>query len=186
MADTILTLTEIEDLFYDLTVSLIGGTPDVRHSWPTQGAPAFGVSDNVTFLKVYDVPGVLTVERDEKYSQVGSPSTPNMATRYTRNLMVNWIFYGAQSWNNAISVRNKIFYQEHHDTLARKNIYMVPDFEPPKRMPELWQGLWYERADLTIKFNEAIVVNETVPYLESAEIIVVDHSGVRADIVVEE
>ena len=182
MSDIILTLDELEELFYDLTVSILGGSPeaDVRRSWPTGGAPAFDILDNVVFFKVYDTAGPLTAQRENKYSQLGSPVTPNMATRYTRTLMVNWIFYGSAAWDHATLIRNGLFYQDHHDTLARQDIYMVPDFTPPRRVPELFQGLWYERMDLSVSFNELIEINRTVPALESAEIIINDYSGVKA------
>ncbi len=177
--DIILTREEIGELFYDLTVAMLWSSPlpDVRLSWPTGGAPAFRVSNNVIFLKAFDVPGSLTSQRESVYLQEGSPEASNMAVSYTRQLEVSWIFYGSSSWSDATSVRNKIFYQEHHDTLARKNIFLIPNFNPPRRVPELWQGQWYERMDLTMNFNELVVINEPVPSLETVEIGLFDKDG---------
>ena len=143
MSDTILTLNELGDLFYDLTVSLLGGsTPaDVRRSWPTQGAPSFGIADDVTFFKIYDVESAISRQMEDVYSQEGSPEAGVMKTGYTRTLRVDWTFYGGSSWDNAILVRNGLFYQVNHDVLAVQNIYLVPDMAPPRRAPELFQGL---------------------------------------------
>jgi hypothetical protein len=179
MADTILTLSEIKKVFYDLTKIMVNVLTEVRMSWPTGGAPAFDINDNMVFLRITTVPSpTMHMQREDKYSQVGSPEEGNMQTGYTRILEIGWIFYGQNSWDDANMVNNKIFYQENHDILARKNLYLVPNFDPPRRMPEPWQGLWYERVDLKMNFNERVVVNYPVPYLESARIIVVDHSGV--------
>lgn len=188
MSDTILTLKQLGDLFYDLTVSLIGGTTaaDVRRTWPTYGAPAFEVTDDVSFYKIYDVESSMSKLREEIYSQAGSPEAGLMETVYTRTLRVDWSFYGPSSWDNAILVRNGLFHQENRDVLAVQNIYMVPDFAPPKRVPELFQGLWYERMDLSVMFNEKVVVGREVPFIETVPIGIIDHSGVVVDEVVTE
>jgi len=58
--DIYLTLQELQKIFYDLFVSMFNDSPpqcSVRWSWPTQGAPAFGISDNIAFLK-YMIPPV--------------------------------------------------------------------------------------------------------------------------------
>jgi hypothetical protein len=183
------TLNELEELLYDLTVSLLGEEEDsvnVRRSWFTEGAPAFGIDDNITFFKVYDIESPMTRQRDSAYSQEGSPEAPNMATGYTRTLQTNWTFYGPNSWANAMLVRNGLFYPDVRDTLARERIYAIPDMRPPQRAPELFSGQWYERVDLEVRFNEAVVVNRTVPYIESVRIVVEDYSGEVASIDVEE
>ena len=184
--NTILTPNELEELFYDFTVLILGANADVRRSWPTSGAPAFGVADDVTFFKIYDVPSSMTEQREDEYSQIVSPAASNMATTYTRTLQVNWTCYGPSSWNNATLIRNGLFYQENHDVLAVQNIYVVPDMQPPKRVPDLFQGLWYQRYDLIVNFNEKVVVNREVPYIEVARIVVEDHSGVVATVEIEE
>lgn len=188
MADTILTLAQLNKLFYDLTVAMVGGTSiaDVRQSWPTYGAPALEVTNNVAFLKIYDVESPITAQREMIYSQIESPSAPNMEMNYTRTLKVDWIFYGPDSWDWANLVQNKLFYQIYHDMLALQNLYLIPGFKPPMRVPELWSGEWYERIDLSANFNELMKINDALPYIETVEIDVIDHSGVVAKINIEE
>ena len=189
MADQIHSLDELEELIYDLTVSMLGEdeeSTNVRRSWPTEGAPAFDKDDNVVFYRIYDVPSPLTGQRESTYSQKGSPEVPNMATSYTRTFQVSWICYGSNSWAYANLIRNGLFYQENRDVLSREHIFVVPDMTPPKRVPEQFSGLWYERCDLEVRFNEHVVVNRMVPYLETARIVVEDYSGVVATIDVEE
>jgi hypothetical protein len=181
MVDIFLTDDQLGDLFYDLTVAIIGASPepDVRQSWPEGGAPGWSINQSVTFLKVYEVPGVneYHVQREDEYSQEGSPEHGNMSTGSTKVLQVNWIFYGPASWYNSFLVNNKIFHQEHRDTLALQKIYMIPNYDPPRKVPEQWQGLWYKRWDLTINFYELIVLNREVPYILTSNIGVVNESG---------
>ena len=180
--DVYLTLTELQKIFYDLFVSMFNGSSvecQVRWSWPTQGAPAFGISDNIAFLKIYDVAGSMTVQREDKYSQESGLS--NMSTGYTRTLELNCIFYGPNSWESANTIRNRMFWQEHHDVLAQSNIYLIPRFDPPRRIPELWQGQWYERCDLSMNYNELVVLNREVPYIEKVPVGVYGGNGLKYD-----
>lgn len=183
MADIILSLNELGDLFYDLTVLMIGGSPpaDVRRAWATQGAPAFDANDNVIFYKITDVESPMTALREDLYSQIGSPEYGNMKLGYTRTLQVDWIFYGTSSWDYATLVRNGLYFESNRDLLKLNNIYPVPQFAPPRRIPELFQGLWYERMDLSVKFNELIVLDRTQPYIKIVPIVVIDEAGVQSD-----
>lgn len=184
MADVILTLSQLGDLFYDLSVSMIGGSPDIRQSWPTGGAPAFKVTDNVAFLKVYDVGSAISTQQELEYSYVASPELYNEKTSYTRTLMVNWIFYGSNSWDNAAEVRNGLFRQENRNTLAVQNIYLVPDGKTPQRTPELWMGQWYERVDLNMTFNELISVNSDSNFIEEVLVGLYDRNGLQVSVTV--
>jgi hypothetical protein len=178
--DIYLTLQELKKLFFDLLTDMLDGSPvasQVRWSWPTQGAPAFGINDDIVFLKIYDMEGALTKQKEEIYT-LGY----NMAVNYTRVLKLNCIFYGPNSWENVTDVSNKIYWQEYHDDLAQEKIYLIPGFSPLNRVPELWQGQWYERADLNLTFNEQIKLNREVPAIETVRVIVNDRTGVRADI----
>jgi hypothetical protein len=188
MADVNLTLNELEELFYDLTVSMIGGTntADVRRSWPIMGAPAFDINDDVTFIQVHDVSSSMSTIREDKFSMEGSPEDGSLETSYTRTLQINWIFYGPNSWDSAMAVRNKVFFQEFRNTLSDNNIYVIPDFDPPRRIPELFQGLWYQRMDLTMKFNELVRFDHAIHNIESVEIKLYDRKGLRVDSFIEE
>ena len=186
MDDKFNSLRELEELFYDLTVSLIGGSPEpeVRQSWPTQGQPGFTVEDNVAFLKIYDIPSAITEQQETKFEYMESPEYYNEKISYTRTLNISWIIYGPSSWEWATKIRYGIYYQEAHDLLARNNIYIVPSFDPPRRVPEIWAGLWYERCDLEISFNELIQINRESHYVEKVPVVVVDENNIRTEIII--
>lgn len=183
MSDIILTLKEIEDLFYDLIVSMIGGSPDVRQSWPTEGAPAWGIRDDVIFIKVTEEDDPINRQRDVLNTIVGTSQTLNQAMSYNRVIKLALVLYGPNSWGNADMIRDYMFYQTFHDELAVNNLYLVTDVEAPIRLPELFAAEWWERVDFKMLFNEQIVRNLQVPYVLSDGVIVeTEEAIVIADI----
>ena len=188
MADTILTLNELGELFYDLIVAMIGGSPaiDVRRSWPAGGAPAWGITDDVIFFNESEDDNPINRQRDVVVSNRGSPYTDdlNQASAYTRYLRVGFVFYGPNSLGNSQVVRDFMFYQTHRETLAKNNIYLIPDTVAPKRAPEIFQGQWWERVDMSMNFNELVIRNLTIPAITSAEVIVYDEDGQVADVTI--
>jgi hypothetical protein len=70
------------------------------------------------------------------------------------------------------TIRERLFYQEFHDLLRVEQVFAVPEVPAPQRAPELFQGLWWERWDLTVTFNEMVRHNWLVAYLKSTEITV--------------
>lgn len=173
-ADIILTKNELEKLFYNFSIQVLGQSPlaDVRISWPTGGAPAFGIDDNVTFLKVTEspLPNEYHVQHEEIYSQQGSPEAGVMSTNSTRGIQVGWIFYGTTAWNSAALIKDSIFRADLREMLSLQKIYPIANFTPPRRIPENWQGLWYDRYDLTILFYEQIKLNREVDFIEKVKI----------------
>lgn len=179
----LLSLAQLNKIFYDLTKDMIGGDPEVRHSWPTGGAPAFTVKDNIAFLKIYDVRSPITDQQDTIYrnSIIEGQPVNEEVIGYTRTLLVNWIIYGALSWDWAAAIRSRIFNPEHRRTLSNYDIYLVPDFDPPTRMPELWQSHWYERCDLNMNFNELVTLEREYEHIEVVPIKVLSEKGLERE-----
>ena len=182
-----MTIKEAENLFKGVTLDMLGGSPpaDVRISWPTQGAPAFGINQDVIFLRVIEQDGQYNRQKEREYTNIDA-DTKNQALLYTRILNVTWIFYGPNSFDNAQTVRDKIFYQQHHDTLAKQQVYLITDFQAPRRAPDLFQGDWWERVDLSISFNEQIIRNEIISTVLSAEIGIESDSGLKKELIITE
>ena len=190
MADTILSVAEINTLFQKITALVIGydydNDPDtvgaaVRISWPTEGMPAFKVDDDVTFIRA--------IERDSEYNRqrnMNMSDLPewnlNMETDYTRVIEINWVFYGPNSFATAQAVRDNIFYPETQYLLNSNNLYLIPNITAPIRAPELFMSRWWERTDLTMLFNELIVRNVTIHAIKSVEVIEEDSKGIQADV----
>ena len=188
MSDTQLTTDELNKLFQDLTILLLGlGTPSgaddplyqkVRISWPTEGQPAWDVADDVVFLRCFEIDDPYNRQRHAKITAIdGDSQNLNQATTYTRVINVTWIVYGPSSHENVNAIRDHILDQLNLDVLALNNLHILPFMKAPVRVPELYNGLWYEREDFSIMFNEKTVINLVIPAITSAEITLSDNSG---------
>ena len=184
--DIFLTQDAVNKVFQNLTINLLGLTTPtatdkssyakVRVSYPPEGQPAWKVTDNICFVSVFERDGEYNKPRNVIMEALDADNA-NQETTYTRILEVLWTFYGPLSFDNARKVKDGVFLELNRETLAGSNLYLVPSSPNPVRIPEVYQGQWWERVDLRMLFNEQVVVNLTVPYLKSSEITVVREDG---------
>ena len=166
-----LTIGQLNELFQRLTMVMLGldtsleaSAKAVRLSWPTGGAPAWKVSEDVCFLQIIETDDRYNRQRDVSDENIDAASN-KQTTSYTRVIGISWTFYGPSSFSNAMTVRDCMFYQNFRDVLAQNNIYLIPDIISPRRAPESFQGQWWERVDMNINFNEKISRELTVSSL---------------------
>jgi hypothetical protein len=178
MVDVILTLAQLQALFQSLTVSLTGLDDDrgVRLSWPTRGQPDWKITEDVAFIRITTSSEPIIAQRDTVYSPNDDTSVQE-TTSYTRVHRVSWIIYGPNAYDNSQALRDGLYSQAAHDTLAASNLYMVLDVPAVSRAPEPFNGQWWERCDLSARFNEGVTRGAVVPALASAQIIVVSDDG---------
>jgi hypothetical protein len=138
----------------------------VRISWLREGAPAWKVDEDVCFIRVAEVDDQYNKQHDVSYDGANVRQT----TSYTKVLRVAWVFYGPNSYDRASTMKDQIFLQEGHDALSRNGIYLIPDIKAPQRLPEAFEGHWWERTDLNIEFNELVRRETTRQNLETSEI----------------
>lgn len=186
MADTILTLKQIEDIFWNLSCTLIGLNPanpgsadKVRIAWPEDGAPAWRITEDVIFLSVVPVNNPYVLQRDTEYGSGILDVIPEV-TAYTRVHLVKWVLYGPNSYDKAEMVRNGLYKSK--SVLGKSNLYLLPTMDPPIRTPELFNGRWWQRVNFQAVFNEKVTRNETVPYLKGANIRIKTEEGVTQNV----
>jgi hypothetical protein len=161
------------NISFDPTAQSTDTNSPVRISWPADGAPAWKKTENVTFIKVLPDNDDYNKMRDMEYEPiVGDNVNVNQAMSYTRIIRIMWTFYGPNSEDNSQTIRDQLFYQSIHDTLANNNLYMIMDIDEPIRAPELYLNQWWERVDMSIRFNELVTRNTTVPYILTAPVII--------------
>jgi hypothetical protein len=91
---------------------------------------------------------------------------------FTRRWRVYWTFYGPNSLDNARAVRSALItIQQFADLFAVSNLYVDPSIEEPHRVPENFQGEWWERVDLVAEFNEQVTETFTTGTIGSVEIL---------------
>jgi hypothetical protein len=176
-----------------LTAQMLGFNPltssdvayrTVRLDWPQGGQPAWGINEDVVFLRA--------VEDDEEYSRIrdvalatSSISTVRQTITRSRTWRVHWTFYGPHSFDNARLISDAMLLDWTHDALAASKLYVVPEFPAPIYAPELYQGQWWKRTDIEIRLNEGITATVTTPSIASAEVLVyTDQSDLVADLTI--
>ena len=115
MADIMITLKDIEDLFWLATAKMLDLDPaaattsdKVRISWQQRGVPAWSIDDDITFIRVGEKEDLFNVIRDYiQYQQ--NTDTARIANAYTRILDIKWVFYGPNSYDNTSKVRSRLF-----------------------------------------------------------------------------
>lgn len=179
MADTSLTLSQLNILFQTLIMQMLGLTltdassSKVRISWPKAGMPAWQITEDIVFIQCLEIDDSYNRQREDINTAIDTENY-NQATGYTTINSINLVVYGPNSYDNIKTIRDKMFMQEFRDILARSNVFINPDFPSPRRAPEFFEGQWWERVDLTMYFNELTIRNTTGKTIASAEIHVSD------------
>jgi hypothetical protein len=174
MADTILTITQVENFFWSMTLQILGLDPlavanqsRVRIGWPEYGAPAWQVNDNIIFLLITQDEDSLTQQMETTYAAIDS-SNIDTQTNYTRVHRVNWVCYGPTSYGDADTIRSNLTVDAYKQLMSASNLYRVPSPIVPFRSPELFNGQWWEKTSYFCKFNEFVQKHSTTPLIANA------------------
>ena len=181
MADQVLKLKDIENFFVQQTCKMLNidtskpeGLGIVRKTWPTNGAPSWKIDEDIVFIRITPQDDKLT----RKLNIIYTPSTTDTTklvkkTGYTRVHKIDWTLYGPNSYDNADLIRSSIFADEYLQTFKDNNLFLITDVQMPTRLPELYNGQWWERTDFSATFNESVIREGTTPIIDSTNFIIV-------------
>lgn len=176
MADIINTLKDMEELFWTVTSKILGldttlaiNQGKVRRSWQTSGVPSWKITEDITFIQILPLNDDFAKQRDVGYSSSDSENAKR-SVNYSRVFSIGWTCYGPNSFDNIEIIRNGIFLPTYKDIIKKKNMFLVTDVGMPQRVPELFNGQWWERCDLQVRYNEGVERSTIVPYLQTAKI----------------
>ena len=191
LVSSALTIDEVNRLYQALTCQMLGIDPvsdplafsKVRLDWQRKGQPAYGINDNVTFLRLTEEDDEYDRIRDVSYVTNEDTSVSKVVT-FTRVWRCSWSCYGPASFDAARLLRSGLLEVDFvHDILATSNLYLLTDIAASVRAPEEEDGQTWERTDIYAKFNEGVV--ETlgpVATIASVEVLLYDESGLEADL----
>lgn len=177
---------EFEDILQGIIVNVLDwqNTPNnVRIGWQVEGAPGFKITDEMIFITATSVDGDYNKQYDVIYEQ-GSPDYV-IYRGGTRIMDLSVVAYGYESLSNLYKIIIGMRSDRARHSLNLEKIYYVPITSAPRRMPELFQAQWWERADMTLRFYEAIAFEEPVQTVESVEVEVHNKGGLLAEFTVE-
>lgn len=184
-----LTLKQFEDTIWEVVVGILGwdkSSPvkknDVRLSW--QNAPSIQKTDNVIYLKCNEKEDSYNKQRDViNVDNIYGLITQQ--TGYTRIMNVDFVVYGSDAFENVQTIKDGMFYSYARYLLANKNIYLLPaSVTASVRVPELNNGLWWERRDFSLQFNELVIREPEVNPVDSAEVITRNNFDVVSDVTI--
>ena len=172
MADTVLTLEEIENIFQLMTAQILGLNVNsgVRIAWPPEGAPSWKRTESVAFIRVTLADDPICQQREKVYTN--NAVNLDQALNYTLTPQIQFTVYGPNSFDNAELLRHALFLPENYATLSANNLYLITNVPIPIRAPELFNGQWWDRSDLTVNFNQAVTRRSTVEVITSVTAIV--------------
>lgn len=144
----------------------------VRTSWQEKGSPAFGIEDDVLFIRCVLEPTAYTI-RDETLTVVPGTDGAILSKNrvYTRQWRLAFVAYGPNACDSIRLISSMLLEDFPHDTLAQSNLYLVPNTVTPTRNPELFEAQWWERWDWAAIFNEQVNESMTIPSVASIQVI---------------
>lgn len=163
------TLKELETLIWQELMDIVGagkGAPPVRKSWPQSGSPDWKIIDDVIFMQLAETDDEIATPLDYDFTADGDDLILKQGTTRVFNLRLN--AYGPKSYENLLRIRIEML--RGRKNLRKQQIYPVPKRTPVIRAPELFQGRWWERADMTLKFNVLMVFETTVGTIEKVNV----------------
>lgn len=183
MADQVLKLKELEDFFQEITCQMLGidltikeNQNKVRIAWPTQGAPGWKINEDIVFLRITPIDDRMARQQNIIYNpDADDTAYAKKQTGYTRVHKINWTLYGPNSYDNADVIRHLIFDYDYMKKFKIKNLFLITDVPMPTRLPEYYNGQWWERTDFSATFNEAVIRENKVPYITSTDIRIIEN-----------
>ncbi len=150
----------------------------VRVGWQQEGQPAWKICQDVCILRAVLENEPFAKTRDELYEDpYEDPAEFSRHMGYTQVWRLYLVFYGPNSDAHARLVLSAMVLDWVRELFGAWHIYVVPDWEPPSHAPELFQGQWWDRTDVEIRFNELAEETTVVPEAEGVDVAVIKENG---------
>jgi hypothetical protein len=153
----------------------------VRIAWQQEGQPAWSITDDVCILRA-------TVENDPYGRVRDGQFSPRDAASLTQRMSFTQVWnlhatlYGPNCQDRARLIVSAFSLDWVHDALTASNLYAIADWPRPVYAPELFQGQWWKRADVDLKFNEMVNESLTVPSAAGVDVTLLKETGLSAEI----
>lgn len=164
-------IAEFESLMWAELMDILGHDaktipPPVRRSWPTDGGPDWKLTDNVVFMQCTEAAEDIMQPIDERWQSEGRDFLRESASTRTIQLRLN--AYGPACYESLLKLRLELLLGR--PKLKKQKIYIIPGKDSIQYAPELFQGRWWKRADLTLYFNVLISVESIVKAIEEVNV----------------
>lgn len=130
----------------------------IRTTYNTDGQLAFDIHDDVVIMSIEE-----SDDSYGKYRQYIQRAEGNLNYRDhagTRAWDIRLTAYGPNSHTNLDMIRSGVLTYTSMNILSPQNVFIVPTVPRIQRSPEQFNGQWYERSDMILKYNELYVYEE--------------------------
>lgn len=179
-------IAEFESLMWAELMDILGHDaktipPPVRRSWPTDGGPDWKLTDNVVFMQCTEAAEDIMQPIDERWQSEGRDFLRESASTRTIQLRLN--AYGPACYESLLKLRLELL--RGRPKLKKQKIYIIPGKDSIQYAPELFQGRWWKRADLTLYFNVLISVESIVKAIEEVNVTIKANEPGTSDVILE-
>lgn len=179
-------IAEFESLMWAELMDILGHDaktipPPVRRSWPTDGGPDWKLTDNVVFMQCTEAAEDIMQPIDERWQSEGRDFLCESASTRTIQLRLN--AYGPACHESLLKLRLELL--RGRPKLKKQKIYIIPGKDSIQYAPELFQGRWWKRADLTLYFNVLISVESIVKAIEEVNVTIKANEPGTSDVILE-
>ena len=179
-------IAEFESLMWAELMDILGHDaktipPPVRRSWPTDGGPDWKLTDNVVFMQCTEAAEDIMQPIDERWQSEGRDFLRESASTRTIQLRLN--AYGPACYESLLKLRLELLLGR--PKLKKQKIYIIPGKDSIQYAPELFQGRWWKRADLTLYFNVLISVASVVKAIEEVNVTIKANEPGTSDVILE-
>lgn len=177
-------IAEFESLMWAELMAILGYDvnqlpPPVRRSWPTDGGPDWKLTDNVVFMQCTEAAEDIMQPIDERWQSEGRDFLRESASTRTIQLRLN--AYGPACYESLLQIRLELL--RGRPKLKKQKIYIIPGKDSIQYAPELFQGRWWKRADLTLYFNVLISVESIVKAIEEVNVTIKANEPGTSDVI---
>ena len=106
-----------------------------------------------------------------------------LITATTRVFQVNLNAYGPSCYESLMKLRFEILRGRFN--LRTNKIFIVPGKDNIQYAPELFQGRWWKRADLTLYFNVLMILDSNVEVIENVDVSIKANKPGESTVIVE-
>lgn len=182
--EQIKTVEEIEDIFRVAVFMIWNSNPEekqnqkrIRFPWgsdiknkQSDTTPTWKREEDVCFI--YELPqdGSYNELSDVTYELDESKRDFIEVDEHTDIHTVLFANYGPNAYECARDIRDGFKRERIREYLKRHHFFVVPPIAAIKRVPELINGQWWNRVDVTVIFNEYVRREEAIKSIESVTV----------------
>ena len=149
--------TELKELFWGevavITADIIKKPNKfIRWRYPEGGAPDWKISDDIIFLYLTEADDDYAKQRNSTYRSEDDTVYRDTSRTSVWDLQVT--SYGHNAYVLVNLLKDGFFYEPVRRNLAQKDVFIVPNLPTCMQAPELFAGKWWDRWDITLRFNE--------------------------------